>query len=68
MVEVETPDGQTLAIDDPVLIEYVRADIDKKHQLALMQSQRAMTDCRPVSIFSLQSARAIERRDRDAGR
>jgi uncharacterized protein YcbX len=59
MVDVETPDGRTLAIDDPALIEMLRAHIDQKHQLTLMQSQRAMTDCRPVSIFSLQSARQL---------
>jgi MOSC domain-containing protein len=59
VVDVETPDGETLAIDDPALIEMLRADIDQKHQVTLMQSQRAMTDCRPVSIFSLQSARQL---------
>jgi hypothetical protein len=58
-VDVETPDGKTLAIDDPALIEMLRANIDQKHQVTLMQSQRAMTDCRPVSIFSLQSAQQI---------
>jgi uncharacterized protein YcbX len=59
VVDVETPDGETLAIDDPALIEILRADIDQKHQVTLMQSQRAMTDCRPVSIFSLQSAQQL---------
>jgi uncharacterized protein len=59
MVDVETPDGETLAIDDPALIEMLRADIDQKHQLTLMRSERALTDCRPVSIFSLQSARQL---------
>jgi uncharacterized protein YcbX len=59
VVDVETPDGETLAIDDPVLIETLRVDIDPKHQVTLMQSQRAMTDCRPVSIFSLQSAQQL---------
>jgi MOSC domain-containing protein len=59
VIDVETPDGQKLAIDDPALIEALRADIDQKHQVTLMQSQRAMTDCRPVSIFSLQSARQL---------
>jgi uncharacterized protein YcbX len=59
IVDVETPDGETLAIDDPVLIETLRVDIDPKHQVTLMQSQRAMTDCRPVSIFSLQSAQQL---------
>lgn len=56
IVEVETPDGETLAIDDPALICRLRSDIDEKHQLTLMRSQRAMTDCRPVSLFSVQSA------------
>src|SRR6266496_6547731 len=59
MVDVETPDGKTLAIDDPVLIEMLCSEIDKKHQLTLMRSHRALTDCRPVSIFSLQSARQL---------
>lgn len=59
IVDVETPDGKSLAIDDPALIEIVRANVDQKHQVTLMQSQRAMTDCRPVSIFSLQSAQQL---------
>src|SRR5262249_16586980 len=59
MVDVETPDGRTLAIDDPALITLVRADVDEKHQLTLMRSERALTDCRPVSLFSLQSARQV---------
>ena len=59
VVDVVTPDGETLAIDDPVLIEMLRAGIDQKHQITLMQSQRAMTDCRPVSILSLQSAQQL---------
>jgi uncharacterized protein len=58
-VDVETPDGDNLAIDEPALIEMLRADIDPKHTLTLMQSQRAMTDCRPVSIFSLQSVQQL---------
>jgi uncharacterized protein YcbX len=59
MIDVETPDGRTLAIDDPVLMELVRTDIDQKHQLTLMRSERAMTDCRPFSMFSLQSAQQL---------
>ena len=37
----------------------LRADVDQKHQVTLMQPQRAMTDCRPVSVFSLQSAQQL---------
>jgi uncharacterized protein YcbX len=59
MVDVETPDGQTLAIDDPALMDMLRSDVDQKHQLKLMRSDRAMTDCRPMSMFSLQSARQL---------
>jgi hypothetical protein len=59
VVDVETPDGKTIAIGDSALTEMLRADVDQKHQITLMQSQRAMTDCRPVSIFSLQSAQQL---------
>ena len=59
MIDVQTPDGNMLAIDDLALIEMLRADIDQKHQLTLMRSERALTDCRPVSIFSLQSAKQL---------
>jgi len=59
VVDVETPDRKTVAINDPTLIEMLRADVDQKHQVTLMQSQRAMTDCRPVSVFSLQSAQQL---------
>jgi len=55
-LDVETPAGKTLGIDDPALMDMLRADIDQKHQLTLMRSERALTDCRPVSSFSLQSA------------
>src|SRR6478672_12470671 len=52
MVDIETPAGQTLAIDDSALIDIMRSEVDEKHQLTLMRSHRPMTDCRPVSIFS----------------
>src|SRR6266536_2550882 len=59
IVDVETPHGKTLGIDDRALMDMLRTDIDEKHQLTLMRSERALTDCRPVSIFSLQSARQL---------
>jgi uncharacterized protein YcbX len=37
----------------------LRTDVHGKHELTLMRSHRAMTDCRPVSMFSLQSARQL---------
>ncbi len=59
VVDVETPGGEKLSVDEPALIDMLLADVDPKHQLTLIQSQRAMTDCRPVSIFSLQSAQQL---------
>src|SRR5712691_3472039 len=56
MVDVKTPDGETLAIDNPALIDMLRAGIDEKQQLTLLRSDRAMTDCRPLSLFAVQSA------------
>jgi uncharacterized protein len=59
MVDVETPAGNTLAIDDPALINMLRNGIDDKHQLTLLRSERAITDCRPVSLLTLQSVRQL---------
>src|SRR5438094_5118377 len=59
MVDVETPTGETVAIDDPKLIDMLRGGIEEQHHLTLLRSERAMTDCRPVSIFSLQSAQQL---------
>ncbi|HWZ83694.1 MAG TPA: MOSC domain-containing protein [Terriglobales bacterium] len=58
-VDVETPSGERLAVDDPRLMSLLREGIREKHQLALLRSHRAMTDCRPVSIFSNQTARQL---------
>lgn len=59
MVDVETPAGTTVAIDDPALIELLRDGIGEKHRLTLLRSDRALTDCRPLSLISLQSARQL---------
>ncbi len=60
MIDVETPDGKTFAIDDPALIDHLRLNIDQKHELKLLRSDKAMTDCRPVSIFSLQTTKQLD--------
>src|SRR6267143_3898424 len=59
MIDVETPDGKTFAIDDPALIDNLRENLDGKHELTLLRSDRALTDCRPLSIFAVQSARKL---------
>ena len=59
MIDVDTPDGKTFAIDDPALIDNLRTDIDEKHELTLLRSDKAITDCRPLSIFAVQTARRL---------
>jgi uncharacterized protein YcbX len=58
-VDVETPAGERLAIDDPRLMSMLCEDIPDRHQLTLLRSDRSMTDCRPVSIFSIQTVRGL---------
>jgi uncharacterized protein YcbX len=55
MVDVQTPDGASLAIDDPALIRLLSEGLRERHQLRLTRSQRSLTDCRPVSLFSTQT-------------
>ena len=59
MIDVETPDGKTFSIDDPALIDNLLSGIDQKHKLALLRSDKAITDCRPLSIFAVQSAKKL---------
>src|ERR1044071_7284885 len=59
MVDVETPNGETLAINDPALIRNLREGVAKPPDLKLLRSERAMTDCRPISLISLQSTRKL---------
>src|SRR5436190_12232527 len=41
MIDVQTPDGDTIAIDDPALMDMLGAGVDGKHQLTLLRSDRA---------------------------
>jgi uncharacterized protein YcbX len=59
MIDVETPDGKTFAIDDPALIGNLRAGLDGNHELTLLRSDKAITDCRPLSVFAVQTAKKL---------
>src|SRR6266404_6128561 len=59
MVDVETPNGKTFAIDEPALIDNLQLNIDGNHELTLLRSDKAITDCRPLSIFSVQTAKRL---------
>lgn len=58
-LEVATPSGDRPAIGDPKLIDLLRAGIGQKNELTLLRSDRAMTDCRPVSLFSIHTVRQL---------
>jgi uncharacterized protein len=56
MVDVETPDGKAFAVNDPALIDHLRLNTDGSHELTLLRSEKAFTDCRPLSLFAVQTA------------
>ncbi len=58
-VDVETPSGKVLAIDDPGLLRELTEGAEDGHSLTLLRSERSMTDCRPISLFSLQTAQRL---------
>jgi len=59
-LDVVTPGGEVVAVDDPGLLEMLGEGLRGEHRLALVRSDRALTDCRPVSLIGLQTVRQIE--------
>jgi uncharacterized protein YcbX len=55
IVDVTTPSGEVLANDDPALILMLGEEVAAHGGLTLMRSNRALTDCRPVSLISVQT-------------
>lgn len=58
-VDVLTPSGATLAVDDLELVSMLNEGVSDDHILTLVRSERALTDCRPVSLISLQTVEQI---------
>ncbi len=58
-VDVETPSGDALAIDDPALVRELNKRPGGGQTLTFLRSERALTDCRPVSLFSVQTAQQL---------
>jgi len=59
MIDVESPDGRIFAIDDPALIGHLCDGVHAQPSLTLLRSEKAMTDCKPISIISLQTAKQL---------
>jgi len=60
MLDVMTPTGATVSIDDPALLKLLCTGLRGENHLTLVRSDRALTDCRPISLISLQTIRQIE--------
>ena len=60
-IDVHTPSGDRVAINDPALIGMLREGLRARHELKLVWSHRPMTDCRPISFFSVQTAQQLSR-------
>ncbi|MEO8435970.1 MAG: MOSC domain-containing protein [Pyrinomonadaceae bacterium] len=59
LLDVVTPTGAVLPVDDPALVVMLGEGIDEKNRLTLVHSDRALTDCRPVSLIGLQTIRQV---------
>ncbi len=60
ILDVVTPSGAVVAVDDPALVKMLGEGISEKNHLTLARSDRALTDCRPVSLISVQTVRQVE--------
>ena len=59
-IDVLTPSGAVLSVEDPALREMLCEGLHGENHLTLVRSDRALTDCRPVSLISLQTIRQVE--------
>lgn len=60
LIDVVIPSGAVLAVDDPALTQMLGEGLRGENHLTLVRSDRALTDCRPVSLISLQTIRQLE--------
>jgi uncharacterized protein YcbX len=58
-LEIETPAGETFSVADPRLLEWLGAGLASGFELTLMRSERALTDCSPVSLLSTQTVHQL---------
>ncbi len=61
ILDIVTPSGAVVAADDPMLITMLSEGLRGENHLRLVHSDRALTDCRPVSLISVQTVHQIEK-------
>lgn len=60
-LEIETPCGKTLSASDPALPGLIGGDQFNAADLTLIRSDRAITDCRPLSLLATRTIDGIGR-------
>jgi uncharacterized protein YcbX len=59
-LDIVTPSSEVITVDDPRLLTLLGEGLSTENQLKLVRSERALYDCRPVSLISLQTIQQIE--------
>jgi uncharacterized protein len=52
LVDVRTPEGESLAIDDPRLLAILGEGLRDEQTVSLLRSDRALADCHPISLIA----------------
>ncbi len=60
-VNVHAPAGQVWRVDDPGLVTHLANAASGDGEVTLLRSDRAFTDCRPVSLISAQTVQLLGR-------
>ena len=58
-LDIETPDGKTMPLSDPELLRLLAGPKLRASDLTIIRSDRAMTDCRPLSLVATRTIDAI---------
>lgn len=58
-LDVVAPSGEVVAVDGPELLCMLGDGLGEENRLTLVRSDRALTDCRPLSLISLQTVRQV---------
>ena len=60
-LDVESPDGKIMPLSDPELLRLLEGPELRSSDLTIIRSDRAMTDCRPLSLLATQTIDEIGR-------
>jgi hypothetical protein len=60
-LEIEAPNGKILSASDPALPGLIAGDQLNASDLTIIRSDRAMTDCRPISLLATRTIDGIGR-------